>query len=465
MDITFLGATGTVTGSKYLVSTGGKKILVDCGLFQGYKQLRLRNWAPLPVAPHEIDAVILTHAHLDHSGYLPLLVKNGFAGKVYCSEATRDLCTILLPDSGHLQEEEAEYANRHKFSKHAPALPLYTREDAERALTRFAPVAFARDTDLGGGLTLHLLPAGHMLGSSFVRLHHSGETLLFTGDLGRPNDLIMVAPTVVNRADYLVVESTYGDRRHDSTDPQQRLAEIINRTVKRGGAVIVPAFAVGRAQTLMYLIHLLKESNAIPDLPVFLNSPMAVDATRIYHNHRGEHRLTPAQCDAMCAAAKIVNSVEESKALNMRKGPMIVISASGMATGGRVVHHLKAFAPNPNNTILFVGFQAGGTRGAAMLNGADSIKIHGEYVPVRAEVARIDNLSAHADYAEILAWLEHFESPPHRTFVTHGEPKAADALRHRIEENLGWRTCVPEYLETMLLEAARPAAHGTRGAT
>ena len=452
MEITFLGATGTVTGSKYLVSTGNKKILVDCGLFQGYKQLRLRNRAPLPVNPREIDAVILTHAHLDHSGYLPLLIKNGFAGKVYCSEATRDLCAILLPDSGHLQEEEAEYANRHKFSKHAPALPLYTREDAERSLTRFAPVDFERDVDLGGGLTLHLLPAGHMLGSSFVRLRHEGKTLLFTGDLGRPNDLIMVAPTIVSRADYLVVESTYGDRRHDPTDPQQRIAEVINRTVKRGGAVIVPAFAVGRAQTLMYLIHLLKESNAIPDIPVFLNSPMAVDATRIHRNHRGEHRLTPAQCDAMCAVAKIVNSVEESKALNARTRPMIVIAASGMATGGRVVHHLKAFAPEARNTILFVGFQAGGTRGAAMLNGADSIKIHGEYVPVRAEVASIDNLSAHADYAEILGWIEHFEAPPRRTFVTHGEPKAADALRHRIEENLGWRATVPDYLETVRLE-------------
>lgn len=450
MDIAFLGATGTVTGSKYLVNAGGRMILVDCGLFQGYKQLRLRNWAPLPVEPRDIDAVILTHAHLDHSGYLPLLIKNGFTGKVYCSAATRDLCAILLPDSGHLQEEEAEYANRRRFSKHAPALPLYTRQDAERSLTRFMPVDFARDVDLDG-LTLHLLPAGHILGSSFVRLRHGGQTLLFTGDLGRPNDLIMVAPTIINRADYLVVESTYGDRRHDPTDPQERLAEVINRTVKRGGAVIVPAFAVGRAQTLMYLIHLLKAAHAIPDLPVFLNSPMAVNATRLYHEHRGEHRLTPEQCDAMCAVAKIVNSVEESKALNARQGPMIVISASGMATGGRVVHHLKAFAPDPRNTILLVGFQAGGTRGAAMLNGAESIKIHGEYVPVRAEVVSIDNFSAHADYAEILAWLGHFE-PPRQIFVTHGEPKAADALRHRIEEKLGWRTRVPEYLETARLE-------------
>ena len=451
MQITFLGAAGTVTGSKYLVNTGDKNILVDCGLFQGYKQLRLRNRAPLPIDPRKIDAVVLTHAHLDHSGYLPLLVKNGFAGKVYCSEATRDLCAILLPDSGHLQEEEAKYANRRGYSKHSPALPLYTVADAERALTHFAPIDFARDTDLGGKLTLHLLPAGHMLGASLVRLHHNGRTLLFTGDLGRPNDLIMVAPTNVTRADYLVVESTYGDRRHDPSDTQQRLAEVINRTAARGGVVIVPAFAVGRAQSIMYLIHLLKQAGTIPDLPVFLNSPMATNATRVYHQHLGEHRLTPTQCSAMYATAKIINSVEESKALNQRRGPMIIIAASGMATGGRVIHHLKAFAPDARNTILFAGYQAGGTRGAAMLNGAETIKIHGEYVPVRAEVVSIDNLSAHADYAEILDWLKHFAAPPRQTFVTHGEPQAADSLRHRIEESLGWQTVVPEHLETIAL--------------
>lgn len=452
MQITFLGAAGTVTGSKYLVSISDKKILVDCGLFQGYKQLRLRNRAPLPVDPREIDAVVLTHAHLDHSGYLPLLVKNGFAGKIYCSEATRDLCAILLPDSGYLQEEEAKYANRRGYSKHSPALPLYTAADAAQALTHFVPIDFARDIDLGSKLTSHLLPAGHMLGASLVRLQCDGKTLLFTGDLGRPNDLVMVAPTKVARTDYLIVESTYGDRRHDSSDPQQRLAEVINHTAARGGAVIVPAFAVGRAQTLMYLIHLLKEARAIPDVPVFLNSPMAANATRIYHQHPGEHRLTPTQCNAVYAAAKIVNTIEESKALNQRKGPMIVISASGMATGGRVVHHLKAFAPDARNTILFAGYQAGGTRGAAILSGAEAIKIHGEYIPVRAEIVSIDNLSAHADYVEILDWLKHFELPPRQTFVTHGEPQAADALRHRIEEGLGWPTVVPEYLETVELK-------------
>lgn len=451
MQLTFLGATGTVTGSKYLVTAGGKRILVDCGLFQGYKQLRLRNWAPLPVAPKDIDAVVLTHAHLDHTGYLPVLVKNGFRGAVYCSAATRDLCAILLPDSGRLQEEEAAYANRGGFSKHKPALPLYTRDDADRALAGFVPVAFARETILPGGIALRLLPAGHLLGASLVELRHDGSTLVFSGDLGRPNDPIMVAPAVVERADYLIVESTYGDRRHASDDPQRQLADVINRTAARGGAVIIPAFAVGRAQTLLYLIHRLRQARAIPDIPVFLNSPMAADTTRLYHAHRAEHRLTPQQCDALHHAATVVNSAEDSKRLNERRGPMIVISASGMATGGRVVHHLKAFAPDPRNTILFAGFQAGGTRGAAMVNGAESIKIHGQYVPVRAEVVRLDNLSAHADYAEILAWLKQFRAPPRRTFITHGEPAAADALRLRIEEQLGWACEVPEYQASVAL--------------
>ena len=451
MELTFLGATGTVTGSKYLVHAGAKKILVDCGLFQGYKHLRLRNRAPLPVNPAEIDAVVLTHAHLDHSGYLPLLIKNGFSGKVYCSEATRDLCAILLPDSGHLQEEEARYANKRSYSKHTPALPLYTLEDAERAMQAFSPVPFEKDIVLGGSLSARLIPNGHILGSGCVLIKDAQTSLLFSGDLGRPNDLIMRAPERVGQADYLVMESTYGNRRHDPADPQIKLAEIIHRTVERGGTILIPSFAVGRAQTLLYYIHLLKATRAIPDIPVFLNSPMAADATRIFHKHRGEHRLTDAQCDAMCRTAHIINSVEESKALNERKDPMIIISASGMATGGRVLHHLKVLAPDARNTILFAGFQAGGTRGAAMLNGADSIKIHGEYVPLRAEVAVLDNLSAHADYEEIIEWLKHFHAPPRQTFITHGEPAAADALRHHIEEHLHWNVRVPDYLEKVVL--------------
>jgi metallo-beta-lactamase family protein len=452
MEICFLGATGTVTGSKYLLTSGSRRILVDCGLFQGLKQLRLKNREPLSVDPKSIDAVVLTHAHIDHSGYLPLFVKNGFSGKVYCSRATRDLCNILLPDAGHLQEEEAKYANKRGFSKHAPALPLYTQADAERSLALLAPIDFDEDIDLGGGLTLRISPSGHILGSSFVQLKDSNTSILFSGDLGRPDDLIMSAPVRVRQADYLVIESTYGDRLHDPADPQIKLGEIINKTVARDGVVIIPVFAVGRAQELLYYIHLLKAAGTIADVPVYLNSPMAVDVTQIYHQHRSEHRLTPAQCDAMCHAARFVNSVEESKQLNLRSGPMIILAASGMATGGRVVHHLKAFAPDPRNTILFVGFQAAGTRGAAILNGAESIKIHGEYVPVRAEVYALSNLSAHADYAEIMGWLAGFEKPPRQTFITHGEPTAADALRHRIEETRRWRCLVPDYLQSVKLE-------------
>ncbi len=462
MQLTFLGATGTVTGSKYLLTSGSKRILVDCGLFQGLKQLRLKNREPLTVDPQSIDAVVLTHAHIDHSGYLPLLVKNGFKGKVYCSRATRDLCKILLPDAAYLQEEEAKYANKRGYSKHAPALPLYTQADAERALALLTPIAFEEDINLGDGnlgggalgdgLTLRLSPSGHILGSSFVLLKDRSTSILFSGDLGRPNDLIMKAPVRVRQADYLVIESTYGDRLHDPANPQIKLAEIINKTVARQGVVIIPVFAVGRAQELLYYLHLLKAAGAIADVPVYLNSPMAVDVTQIYHQYQNEHRLTPAQCDAMCHAAHFVNSVEESKQLNLRSGPMIILAASGMATGGRVVHHLKAFAPDPRNTILFVGFQAAGTRGATILNGAESVKIHGEYVPVRAEVQTLSNLSAHADYAETMGWLDGFETPPRQTFITHGEPTAADALRRGIEETRHWRCLVPDYLQSVHLE-------------
>ena len=449
MQLQFLGATGTVTGSKYLLRHDGATLLVDCGLFQGFKQLRLRNWAPMPVPASSIDAIVLTHAHIDHSGYLPLLVRQGFKGKVYCSEATYDLCRILLPDSGHLQEEEAEYANRKGFSKHKPALPLYTREDAERSLKQFAPRAFGTAWSPAAGLQARLDPSGHMLGSSFVRVDNGRRSILFSGDIGRPNDLVLVAPAPVAGADYAVVESTYGARQHEVSDPLHQLGEVINRTAARSGVVVVPAFAVGRAQNLMYCIHLLKQRATIPDLPVYLDSPMAIDATRIYHAHRSEHRLTPEQCDAMCHAAMIVNKPEDSRALSARSGPMVIISASGMATGGRVVHHLKAFSPDQRNTILFAGYQAGGTRGAAILRGAESVRIHGMDVPIRAEVASLDSLSAHADAGEILQWLRGFDGAPMQTFVTHGEPAAADAMRLRIEHALGWPCRVPDYLETV----------------
>jgi metallo-beta-lactamase family protein len=453
MHIQFLGATGTVTGSKYLVQAGAKKVLIDCGLFQGLKQLRLRNWAPVPVDPREVDAIILTHAHIDHSGYLPFFVKSGFSGKVYCSAVTRQLCDILLPDSAHLQEEEAKYANRKGFSKHKPALPLYTQAEAHAALRLFEPVEFHEDVDLGKGVRFRLARSGHILGSSIVSLEAEGRLLVFSGDLGRSDDAIMHSPEAVARADYLIVESTYGNRLHTHQDPTPVIGEILNRTFARGGVVVMPAFAVGRAQTLMYYVAKLKAAGTIPaDVPVYLNSPMAAEVTHILHDHPNEHRLDRRQCELTCSAAKIVASVEDSKRLNTLKGPMAIISASGMAAGGRVLHHIEAFAPDPRNTLLFAGFQAAGTRGAAIVGGAEAVKIHGAYVPIKAEVANLENLSAHADWAETLDWLRGFKAAPRNTFITHGEPSAADALRLRIKDRMGWACEVPEYLEKIELK-------------
>jgi metallo-beta-lactamase family protein len=451
VEITFLGGTGTVTGSKYLFDDGDTATLIDCGLFQGFKQLRLRNWAPLPIDPQRIKSVVLTHAHIDHSGYLPLLVKNGFSGRVYCSKATRELCEILLPDCAHLQEEEARYMNKHGVSKHKPALPLYTVEDAKRALKQLDPVDFSEPIRLSSATSAHLLPAGHILGAAMIMIESAGKRVLFSGDLGRPNDPIMRPPTKVEGADVLVLESTYGNRKHSSANPEVELASHLDRALSRGGVVVIPAFAIGRAQVLLHLIARLKGQGLIPSVPVYLNSPMAVDATRIFHTYRSEHRLSIEECTAACRVAEFVNSPEASKELNQKQGPMIIISASGMATGGRVLHHLKAFAPDPKNMILFSGFQAGGTRGAAIVGGADSVKIHGDYIPVNAEVANLESLSAHADYSEIIDWLKSFRQAPGKICLTHGEPAAADAMRKHIEESLGWESVVPDYLEKMVV--------------
>jgi len=450
MELRFLGATGTVTGSKYAVTHRGVSLLVDCGLFQGYKQLRLRNWAPLPDPPSSFAAVVLTHAHIDHSGYLPLLVKQGFAGPVWCTRATRDLCELLLPDSARLHEEEAEHANRMGYSKHKPALPLYTREDAHAALARLRTVETGATFSPAEGFEVRLTPAGHILGAASVRVAAGGRSVLFSGDLGRPNDRIMGPPAGGHDVDTLVLESTYGDRVHDPADPLDALGRVIARTAARGGAVIVPAFAVGRTQSLLYELHLLKASGAIPPLlPVYLDSPMATDVTDIYVRHRNEHRLDAGQCRDMCRVARFVKTVDESRAIDALAFPAVIVAGSGMATGGRVLHHLEHYAPDARSTILFTGYQAGGTRGASLLAGAREIKIHGRYVPVRAEVASIGNLSAHADASEILAWLRTFRRAPTSTFLTHGEPAASDALRRRIGESLGWACVVPDYLETV----------------
>ncbi|BEP55559.1 MBL fold metallo-hydrolase [Variovorax sp. V118] len=447
MRIDFLGGTGTVTGSKYLLTHEGRRLLGDCGLFQGLKQLRLRNWEALPVDAADIDAVLLTHAHMDHSGFVPRLVQQGFKGKVYCTSATRELCELLLPDSGRLQEEDADFANRHGHSKHKPALPLYTEQDARVALKRFEVVPFGQECAPWTGWSWQLHRAGHILGAASLRIGWDGSSILFSGDLGRSDDLLMRPPEVAQAADYVVVESTYGNRKHPASDTLTELAGVINRTAARGGIVVIPAFAVGRAQTLLHCIQQLKQARRIPDMPVYLNSPMAADATRIYRKHMDEHRMSAEQCAAMQGQTIIVNTIEESRRLNTLGFPSIIVSASGMATGGRVLHHLKAYAPDARNTILFAGFQAAGTRGAAMVAGVDAIKIHGAYVPVRAEVANLETLSAHADHDELLAWLD-AQRAPRRVFVTHGEPVAADALRLAIEERHGWPCTVPDYRES-----------------
>jgi metallo-beta-lactamase family protein len=451
-QITFYGGVGTVTGSKYLLENDRTRVLIDCGLFQGFKNLRLRNWAEFPVDPKTINAVILTHAHLDHSGYLPLLIKNGFKGPVICTHSTRDLCNILLPDSGFLQEKDADFANRKGFSKHKPALPLYTEKDAEHAMQAFRTVPFAKEYEVVKGLKVVFHQAGHILGAAIVDIELNGTRIVFSGDLGRPNSPTMLDPTPIEHADYLVVESTYGNRTHNEADPEEELAQVINRTCARGGTVLIPSFAVGRAQSLLYHLQRLSAANRIPRVPIYLDSPMAIDASELFCTHSQDHKLSVEQCRLMSGVAHYVRDSAESKTLNSDNTPKVIISASGMATGGRVLYHLSHLVTDARNTILFAGFQAGGTRGAALVGGAKEIKMHGQYLPVKAEVANLEMLSAHADANEILGWLKHFKSPPKTTFVTHGEPAAADALRRRIEEELKWQCRVPEYMGEVGLE-------------
>lgn len=455
MHLTFLGGTGTVTGSKFLLTRDSTRVLIDCGLFQGYKQLRLRNWEPLPPALRALNAVVLTHAHLDHSGYLPVLVREGYAGPIYATPATCALARILLLDSARLQEEQAEHANRHGYSKHSPARPLYTEQDAERALTLFRPVELHHATPIAQGMQLMLRTAGHILGAATVQISAEGQTLLCSGDLGRPYDPIMRAPELVKTADVLLVESTYGDRQHPAQPTEQYLAQVINQTLLRHGITLVPSFAVGRAQLLMYYLFKLKRDGLIPDIPVYLNSPMATDATALYQQFRSEHRLTAQECAAMCQGTRIIRTVDESRRLDQLHEPAVIIAASGMATGGRVLHHLKALAPNPRNSILFSGFQAGGTRGADMVAGARTVRLQGEDVPVRAQVHAMENLSAHADADEIMEWLRGFTRPPRQTYIVHGEPHAADTLRRRISLELGWPVYVPDYQQTVAIDPVR----------
>ncbi len=457
-SLTSLGGAGTVTGSKHLVEHGGGRLLIDCGLFQGHKELRQLNWQRLPVAPASIDAVVLTHAHLDHCGYLPRLINDGFKGPIYATPATIDVAKLILRDSAFLQEKDAEFANRHGFSRHRPALPLYGRAEAERAIEAFRAVAFHRSTPIGSGAELLFRRAGHILGAATAEVQVDGRKIVFSGDLGRFDDAVMLDPEAVLEADYLVIESTYGNRHHDKVDPAKALGEVIERTARRGGTVVIPAFAVGRAQSLLYYLWKLKTAGEFGLVPVYIDSPMATSATALLHQHRKDHRLDPEICDEVCATATYVRDVESSKALSANRMPKVIISASGMATGGRVLHHIKAYGGDPRNTILFSGFQAMGTRGRAMIEGERQVKIHGDWIDIRAEVDELSMLSAHADVDEIMHWLSGFRRPPAETFIVHGEPGGSRGLGERIEQDLGWKYRIPAMGVRMALPRQDPAS-------
>jgi metallo-beta-lactamase family protein len=453
-SLQFLGATQTVTGSRYLVRAGDLQILVDCGLFQGYKVLRERNWSPFPVDPDSIDAVLLTHAHLDHTGYLPALVRDGFSGPIYATAGTTELCQLLLPDSAHLLEEEARYARDHRFSRHEKPRPLYTSQDATKALNALRVVAFNEPLTLGAGVQATFLHAGHILGAAQIRLDVGGKTVHFTGDLGRADDPLMKPPQPFDGADVLVTESTYGNRLHPQVDPTEQLAPFITRVVRRSGVVLIPAFAVGRPESILLHLSRMRERGSIPKVPIFLNSPMAVNAAQMYQRHPEEQRVGTAEYAGLYDAATLVHSVDESKLLNLRGGPMIIISASGMLTGGRILHHLQAYGSDRRNAIILTGYQAGGTRGAALERGERTLRIFGRDVPIRAEVLQLESLSAHADADALIAWMRTAPHAPAMTYVTHGEPDSAEALRIRIKHELKWDARVPEQLD--LVDLANP---------
>lgn len=461
--LSFFGAVGTVTGSRFLVEAAGARLLIDCGLYQGLKVLRQRNWAPFPVDPASIDAVILTHAHVDHSGYLPALVRNGFTGPVHVTEGTDALCRIVLPDCGHLQEEEARYANRKGFSKHDPALPLFTEADARRSLDQLTIAEMGKQVELPGGTTLTFRTAGHILGSSTITLDFAGGSrLLCSGDLGRGAHPVLAPPAPPEGADVILIESTYGDREHLDENVQEKLAEVINTVAAKGGTVLIPAFAVDRTEVVLVHLRELMESGAIPHLPVAVDSPMALAALREYRRaiHEGWSEINPEVANGPdpldIGTLEEARDVEASMALDRRKGPQIVISASGMATGGRVVHHLAAMLGNDRNAVVLVGFQAAGTRGASLAAGARELKMLGRYVPVRAEVRQIDGLSVHADASELVAWLRSASREPDTVYCVHGEPDALQGLRTRIDDELGWCAVVPTYRERVRLDPRQP---------
>lgn len=457
----FLGGTGTVTGSRFLIDTAQARLLVDCGLFQGLKPLRLRNWEQFPVPPESIDVVVLTHAHLDHSGYIPALVRNGFRGPIFCTPNSKELCRIVLPDSGHVQEEDAAYANRKGFSKHVPALPLYTEDDAWRALEQLRTVDFEALQEVAPGVGAIFHPAGHILGSALVELRldgHKPRILVFSGDLGRPHHPILRPPSRLPAGDVVLVESTYGDREHEDVASIERFQSAIRRTAERGGMVVIPSFAVDRTEVVLFHLRRLMQEGALPRLPVYVDSPMALATLSVYRAalSAGSHELQPellGGSDPFDAGQLIeAHRLEESMAINSRSGPGIIISASGMATGGRILHHLLHRLTDERNSVILVGFQADGTRGRALVEGARSIKLLGRYVAVRAEIINVPAFSVHADRSEILDWLRTASRPPEVTFVVHGEPTAAQALHDHIEQQLNWTAVVPRYLEQVRLD-------------
>jgi metallo-beta-lactamase family protein len=458
-SLTFLGAARTVTGSKYLLEVNDRRVLVDCGLFQGLKPLRERNWQPLPIPASSIHAVVLTHAHIDHSGFLPRLFAEGYRGRVFCTPGTADLCKIVLPDAGRIAEEDAREANRHGYSKHKPALPLFTEADAYSVLPNLQPVGFDRPVPVTGGVTARFVNSGHLLGSAFVVLGldvDGGREVVFSGDIGRYDRPILPDPLPVGRADALVVESTYGDRLHEPDNDGEALAAIVSRTIERGGKVIVPAFAIGRVEEVIYWLKKLEDAGRIPVVPVYLDSPMAVQALRHYANHSRDldpdMQVKRGHLSAFATRRfTAIASPQQSREVQASRLPSIVISSSGMATGGRVLHHLKAALPVARHTVLFVGYQAAGTRGRHLLEGAATVKIHGQLVPVAARIAHIDSMSAHADAVEIMTWLRQFTTGPAITYLVHGEPTAQAALQSRIEKELGWALHVPDYKERVTI--------------
>ena len=442
MKITFLGATGTVTGSRYLIEYSDQKILVDCGLFQGLKELRLMNREPFPVDPKTLDAVLLTHAHLDHSGYIPRLFREGFKGPIYATSATVDLCKILLLDSASIQEEEARHAKRHGYSRHAEPEPLYTTDDATLALNHFHACPWQKTFHLPKGLEFSFSHAGHILGAASIHISFEGKSITFTGDVGRPLDPVLPPPQLLKPTDYLVIESTYGDRKHEDIDPTKPLAELIQNIKKNNSVLLMPAFAVGRTQSLLYQLWGLKISGQLLDIPIYVDSPMASDVTALYIKHSADHGLKSGLCQEIFGIANYIRTPEESKELSKQKGPMILLSASGMITGGRILHHLIAFGGDPNNYIAIAGYQAAGTRGAKLVQGDKELKIFGQMVPIRAQVVELPNQSAHADADELLAWLKPVKAPK-LTLVTHGEPIASKTFCGRLQMELQWNAQTP----------------------